>query len=113
MIVIGAGQQSNSYSDAANHDAHHPDKHMGEEDEDKDIDEDTAEYKPHVTGSEPRINRGNMRFCRRTRVTRLSSDDQRLIAYSKMNMEWKEIFKRFPDRTPGAVRTRSHTLQRR
>jgi hypothetical protein len=87
--VLSADQKSNSYSDDD-----HPDNYMGEEDEDEDADKDTTE-------------------CRRTRIPWLPSDDQRLIAYNKMNMKWKEIFERFPDRTPGAVRTRSHTLQRR
>ena len=66
---------------------------MGEEDEDEDADEDTTEYKPHAMAQDPRFNKGDMRFRKRKRVP------------------WLEIFKRFPDRTSGAVRTRYHMLQ--
>jgi hypothetical protein len=98
--VLSADQKSNPHSDAANHDAGHADNHMSEEDEDEDGDEDTTEY------------RGEMRFRPRMRVPWLESDDLRLLAYrNDMAMEWKDIFKLFPDRTPGAVRMRSHMLQ--
>ncbi|KAH8708423.1 hypothetical protein GQ44DRAFT_731613 [Phaeosphaeriaceae sp. PMI808] len=57
---------------------------------------------------------GDMRSRQRTRVPWLKSDDLRLLAYrDNMDMEWKDIFKRFPDRTPGAVRTRWHMLRGR
>jgi hypothetical protein len=73
---------------------------MGEEDkdedEDEDGDEDKRESRPHAIGPDPRFNRGEMRFCGRTRVPWLESDDQRLLTYRKMGMEWKKIFELFP-----------------
>ncbi|KAF2817575.1 uncharacterized protein BDZ99DRAFT_19149 [Mytilinidion resinicola] len=112
--MLSADQKSNPHSDAANYDANHADNHMGEEDEDEDADEDTTEYRPHAIGTDPRFNRGDMRFRKRTRVPWLESDDQRLLAYrNNMAMEWKDIFELFPDRTPGAVRMRWHTLQKK
>ncbi|KAF2804376.1 uncharacterized protein BDZ99DRAFT_502583 [Mytilinidion resinicola] len=112
--VLRADQKSNPHSDAANHNAGHPDTHMGEEDEDEDknTDEDTTEYKPHAMGTDPRFNRNDMRFRQRTRVPWFESDNLRLLSYRKnMTMGWKDIFKLFPDPTPGAVRTRWHMLQ--
>ncbi|KAF2815598.1 uncharacterized protein BDZ99DRAFT_470961 [Mytilinidion resinicola] len=119
--MLSADQKSNPHSDAANHDANHADNHMGEEDEDEDAGEDTTEYRPYAMGTDPRFNRGDMPFRKRTRVPWLESDDQRLLAYrNNMAMEWKDIFKRFPDRTPGApsakddrVTTRTHLLTAR
>lgn len=32
----------------------------------------------------------------------------RYLTKDKMGMPWKDIFKRFPDRTPGAVKVRWH-----
>ncbi|KAF2808300.1 uncharacterized protein BDZ99DRAFT_51469 [Mytilinidion resinicola] len=53
-----------------------------------------------------------MRFRKRTYVLWLESDELRWLAYKKdMDMEWKDIFELFLDRTPGAVRTRWHILQ--
>ncbi|KAF2193642.1 hypothetical protein K469DRAFT_239852 [Zopfia rhizophila CBS 207.26] len=50
----------------------------------------------------------------RTREPWSKSDEQRLLAYkSKMDMKWNDIFCRFPDRTPGAVRARWQILQQR
>ena len=110
--MLSADQKSNPQSDAANCGADHPDNRMGEEDEDEDADEDTTEYKPHAMAYDPRFNKGDMRFRKRKRVPWLESDDLRLLKHrNNMAMEWKEIFKRFPDRTSGAVRTRYHMLQ--
>lgn len=51
---------------------------------------------------------------RTRRVPWLQSEDERLLAYrDRMNMEWKEIFKRFLRRTPAAIRTRYNVLHRR
>ncbi|KAF2812762.1 uncharacterized protein BDZ99DRAFT_518575 [Mytilinidion resinicola] len=105
---------SNPQSDAANRGADYPHNHMGEEDEDEDADEDTTEYKPRAMAQDPRFNKGDMRFRKRKRVPWLESDDLRLLAYrNDMAMDWKSIFKLFPDRTPGAVQMRSHMLQRK
>jgi hypothetical protein len=85
-----------------------------DEDEDEDLDEDTTEYNPHAMGPDPRFKRGDMRFRQRTRVPWLQSDDLRLLACrNEMAVEWKEIFKKFPDRTSSAVRARWYMLQRK
>jgi hypothetical protein len=103
--VLRADEKSNPHSDAVNHGADHADNDMGEEDEDEDEDK-------GAMGTNPRFNRGDIRFRRRTRVPWLESDDLRLLASrKKMGMEWEKIFKLFPNRTRGAVRTRYHTLQ--
>ncbi|KAF9692714.1 hypothetical protein EKO04_009147 [Ascochyta lentis] len=52
------------------------------------------------------------RYSSRTHIAWPLSDEARLLSYKdKQGMEWKEIFKRFPDRTTGAVRTRYHKLR--
>jgi hypothetical protein len=40
-------------------------------------------------------------------------DEQRLLAYKKEDKSWDWIFKKFPDRTPAAVRTPCTMIQRR
>jgi hypothetical protein len=40
-------------------------------------------------------------------------DEQRLLAYKKEGKSWDWIFKKFPGRTPAAVRTRWTIVQRR
>jgi hypothetical protein len=40
-------------------------------------------------------------------------DEQRLLAYKKEDKSWEWIFKKFPGRTPAAVRTRWTMLQHR
>ncbi|KAF2806405.1 uncharacterized protein BDZ99DRAFT_479661 [Mytilinidion resinicola] len=112
--TVLSADQSNPHSDAANYDADHADNYMSEEDEDDDGDEDKdkTEYRPYAMSPDPRFNRGEMRFRPRTRVSWLQSDDLRLLTYrNNMAMEWKKIFELFPDRTPGAIRTRYHMLQ--
>ena len=59
-----------------------------------------------------RLHREHRRVQVRTRRPWLESDDRRLLAYkNKMGMKWDDIFGRFPDRTPGAVRAHWHILQ--
>jgi hypothetical protein len=43
----------------------------------------------------------------------LPLDEQRLLAYKKEGKSWSWIFRKFPGRTPGAVRTRCHMVQAR
>jgi hypothetical protein len=43
----------------------------------------------------------------------LPLDEQRLLAYKKEGKSWSWIFRKFPGRTPGAVRTRRHMVQAR
>ncbi|KAF2175216.1 hypothetical protein K469DRAFT_766787 [Zopfia rhizophila CBS 207.26] len=67
------------------------------------IDDDNNDGQPH---------REHRRVHVRTREPWSESDEQRLFAYkSKMDMKWNDIFCRFPDRTPGAVRARWQILQ--
>jgi hypothetical protein len=40
-------------------------------------------------------------------------DEQRLLAYKREGKSWDWIFKKFPGRTPAAVRTRWTIVQRR
>lgn len=40
-------------------------------------------------------------------------DEQRLLAYKKEHKSWGWIFKKFPGRTPAAVRTRWTMVQRK
>lgn len=85
--------------------SNHPD------DGDEEDEEGSGEYKPHGAGSVQRLGR-DMRSHKRTHVPWLKSDELRLLAYKKhMDMEWEDIFKHLPDRTPGAVRTRWHMLR--
>ena len=92
--LFDVGWTSSPVGDAASDDTVHLEDNGGEE---------------YENGEE-----GDMRSRWRTHVPWLESDDLRLLAYrDNMDMEWKDIFKCFPGRTPGAVRTRFHTLQRR
>jgi len=43
----------------------------------------------------------------------LPLDEQRLLAYKKEGKSWSWIFRKFPGRTPGAVRTRRHMVRAR
>jgi hypothetical protein len=82
---------SNSNNDAASHGTDHSDDDWDEEDG-------HGEQDIH-------------RHSSRTHIAWPPSDEARLLSYKdKQGMEWKEIFKRFPDRTTGAVRTRYHKL---
>ncbi|KAF2176313.1 hypothetical protein K469DRAFT_28909 [Zopfia rhizophila CBS 207.26] len=104
-----ADWKSSPYSNAANHDAVHPDN---KDKEDENGDEDRRDDNPHATGGNTRLNKGDMRLRKRTRLPWLESDEQRLRSYKdKMGMTWEAIFLRFPDRTPGAVRARWHALK--
>jgi hypothetical protein len=83
---------SNSNNDAAGHRIDHSDDDWDEEDG-------HGEQDIH-------------RHSSRTHIAWPLSDEARLLSYKdKQGMEWKEIFKRFPDRTTGAVRTRYHKLR--
>ena len=56
-----------------------------------------------------RLHREHRRVQVRTRWPWLESDDRRLLAYkNKMGMKWDNIFSRFPNWTPGAVRAYWH-----
>ncbi|KAF2804449.1 uncharacterized protein BDZ99DRAFT_481262 [Mytilinidion resinicola] len=110
--TVLSADQSNPHSNTASYNADHADSHISEEDEDDDGDEDKTEYRPYAISPDPRFNRGEMRFRPRTRVLWLESDKLQLLTYkNNMAIEWKKIFKLFPDRTPGAIRTRYYMLQ--
>jgi hypothetical protein len=99
------GRTSSPLSDTASDDTNHPD------DGDEGNEEGSGEYRPRSASSGQRLSKGDTRSRKRTRVPWLEPDDLRLLAYRKnMDMEWKDIFELFPDRTPGAVRTRWHML---
>ena len=50
----------------------------------------------------------------RTRALWLESDEQRLLSLKDgQRMEWEEVFKRFPNRTPGAVKVRYYALRKK
>ncbi|KAH8731703.1 hypothetical protein GQ44DRAFT_721883 [Phaeosphaeriaceae sp. PMI808] len=103
---------SSPHSDAASHETDHPNDDWDEEDENGE--EDAGEYKPPALSSDQGFGRDDMRFHHRTHKPWLKSDEQRLLSYKeRMDMEWEDIFKRFPGRTPGAIRTRWHMLHRK
>jgi hypothetical protein len=53
-------------------------------------------------------------YRQRTRKPWLESDEVLLLLLKdKQGMEWKEICKRFPGRTPGAVQVRYYTLRKK
>ena len=107
---LNADWMSSLPSDAASHETDHLDDDWDEEDENGE--EDAGEYKPLLPSSNQGFNRDDMRFHQRTHKPWLKSDEQRLLLYKeRMDMEWKDIFERFPDRTPGAIRTRWHMLR--
>lgn len=53
-------------------------------------------------------------YSKQTRIPWLESEEMRLLSFrDTQGMEWKEICKRFPDRTPGAVKVRYYGLQKK
>lgn len=64
-------------------------------------------------GLGPGFKGGDVRFRQRTRVPWLGLDDLRLLYRNDIDMEWKDIFELFPDRTQAALRARLHMLQRK
>jgi hypothetical protein len=88
---LTVGRISNFYNDAAGQGTYHSDD---------DWDEEGGHGEQDIDRHSPR-----------THIAWPPSDEARLLSYKdKQGMEWKEIFERFPDRTPGAVRTRYHKL---
>ncbi|UPX14637.1 uncharacterized protein EKO05_0005114 [Ascochyta rabiei] len=85
---------SSSYSDAASHGTDHSED--GWDEEGKDGDQGTEVY------------------SRRTHKHWLESDEELLLSLKdKQSMEWKEVCKRFPSRSPGAVKLRYYMLHKR
>ncbi|KAF1975440.1 hypothetical protein BU23DRAFT_566567 [Bimuria novae-zelandiae CBS 107.79] len=90
---LNADWMSNLHSDAASHETDHPD-------------DDWDENSEKEEGTEAR--------GKRKRKPWLESDEVRLLSFrDKQGMEWKEICERFPGRTPGAVKLRYYTLQKK
>ncbi|KAF1828187.1 hypothetical protein BDW02DRAFT_268296 [Decorospora gaudefroyi] len=109
---LNADWMSSSHSDATNHETDHPDDDWDEEGENGE--EDTGEYKSLVLSNDQGFSRDNMRCRRRTHIPWLESDEERLLSYKdKIGMEWKDICKRFLDRSPGAVKLRYYTLRKK
>lgn len=93
-----ADQTGSLLSGAASYGTDYPD---GGGDEYENREEGPGEYRAHTASSDQRFSRGDIRSRKRTHVPWLESDDLRLLAYGKyMDMEWKDIFELFPDRTP-------------
>lgn len=102
-------QISSFQSSVADHNIDHLNNYGDEEDENGE--EDTDEYEPYAVGGDQGSSRVNKRFRQRSRKPRSELDKQQLLAFKdKVGMKWTDIFKRFPDRTPGAIRTRWHML---
>ncbi|PSN73783.1 hypothetical protein BS50DRAFT_195742 [Corynespora cassiicola Philippines] len=105
-MLLNADRTSSPLSDTTSDDNNHPD------DGDKEDEEGSGEYRPHSAGNGQRLRKDDMLSRKRTRIKWSELDELRLLAYRKeMNLEWKKIFERFSDRTPGAVRTRWYMLQ--
>ncbi|KAF1971904.1 hypothetical protein BU23DRAFT_167479 [Bimuria novae-zelandiae CBS 107.79] len=93
-ISLKADWMSKSHSDAANHETNSLDDDWDEKSE---------------TGEE-----GIEAYGQPTRRPWLESDEVLLLSLKdKQGMEWKDIYKRFPGRTPGAVQVRYYTLRKK
>jgi hypothetical protein len=91
---LNAEWMSSSHNDAASHGTDHSDDNWDEEDENGE--EVTKEY------------------SQRTHKLWLESDEVLLLSLKdKQGMEWEEICKRFPSRSPGAVKLRYYTLRKK
>jgi hypothetical protein len=106
--LLNADLTSSPLSDTASDDTDHADE---DEDECEYGEERMSKYKHHAIHRNQRFSRADMCPRKRTRNPWSELDEQRLLAYKgKMGMKWEEIFEQFPDRTPGAIRTRWHML---
>ncbi|KAF2679228.1 hypothetical protein K458DRAFT_314892, partial [Lentithecium fluviatile CBS 122367] len=91
---LNANWMSNSHSDAANH-------------ETTSLDDDWDEKSRK--GEE-----GIETYSKQTRIPWLKSDEMRLLSFrDTQGMEWKEIYKRFSGRTPGAVKLRCYMVHKK
>ncbi|KAH7111254.1 hypothetical protein B0J11DRAFT_512128 [Dendryphion nanum] len=87
-------QKSYTRMDSANNDSDHVDDSETESGEDEDEE-------------------GSIRCRRRTNMPWSELENHQLRAYVGMAMKWKEIARRFPERTPSAVQQRLYALRRR
>lgn len=111
LTLPNADRISSPYRNVGRHSTQHQDNNRDEEDEDE-SEEESAEYNPY-TISNDEVSGDDARFREQMNKSWSESDKQRLLAYkNKMNMGWKDIFERFPGRTPGAIRTRWHMLRK-
>ena len=83
LMRRGADRKSSPHSNPASHDAVHSDYDGDEGHENGD--EDTSDNKPHVTGSDTLLNKGDMRLRKRTRVRGWSRTNS---AYSRTRTRW-------------------------
>jgi hypothetical protein len=91
---LNAEWMSSSHSDAASHGTDHSDDDWDEE----------GENREEVTKE----------CSHRTHKLWLESDEMLLLSLKdKQGMEWEEICKRFPSRSPGAVKLRYYTLRKK
>ncbi|KAF1364481.1 hypothetical protein EJ07DRAFT_172502 [Lizonia empirigonia] len=91
---LNAGWMSSSHSDAASHGTDHSDDDWDEKSKNGD--------------------QGTEVYSRRTHKPRLESDEVLLLSLKdKQGMGWKEVCKRFPGRSPGAVKLRYYMLHKK
>ena len=94
---------------------HENDKTEYENDEteyENDKTKDTSNDDPRVVCSDGLISKSNSH--KQAHLPWLESDEQRLLSCkNKIGMGWADIFERFPNRTPGAIRLRYHMLAAR
>ncbi|KAF1362263.1 hypothetical protein EJ07DRAFT_153815 [Lizonia empirigonia] len=91
---LNAHQTSSSHSDTANYDIDHSDHDWDKEEE--------------IEGQ------GKEKHSQRTHIAWQKSDEARLLSLKdKQGMEWKDIFRRFPERSEGAVKVRYYMLHKK
>jgi len=105
-----ADRMSSPNGDAARRGNTQPD----DDDDDENGGQVMGKHPPHAAGSDEGSHRGDTRFRQRTHRPWLKSDEERLLAYKdRMEMEWEDIFKYFPDRSHGAIKLRYYTLRKK
>jgi hypothetical protein len=91
---LNAKSMSSSHSDVASHRTDHLDDDRDE----------AGKNREEVTNE----------YSHRTHKLWLESDEMLLLSLKdKQGMEWEEIYKRFPRRSPGAVKLRYYTLRKK
>jgi hypothetical protein len=91
---LNAHRTSSSHSDAANYDIDYSDYDW---DEEGDFEE-----------------QGKEKHSQRTHIAWQESDEARLLSLKdKQGMEWNEICRRFPERSPGAIKARYYMLHKK
>jgi hypothetical protein len=86
---------------------------VGSSGSDEDNASDINDGTPELSSDEDRdLSKARQRYSsRRNHLAWSELDKQRLLAYKKEGKDWTWIFKRFPERTEAAVRTRWSMIQ--